>query len=108
MEDTVMQLTTYDRWLLGKLLVDLDQSVDKLDRAVFDAAYGSIQLGAGLDAQRDRAMSEEFQPPVKTQRNRVLEQRNCVARILGFPEHRAHDFAPRGYVVESGEFLRPA
>ena len=100
------QIADRDRWLLGKLLAQFDKLVDSLDRAVFDAAYNSADH-RGLDHQRDRALSDSFQHPSKTERNNVLEQRNCLARILRFPERCAHDFGPRGYIVEQGEFLRP-
>ena len=100
-------LNLRDQFILGKLLVELDHQVDSLDRAVFEAAYDPL-VHKDLDAQRERAMSSEFQCAQKTYRDRQLEYRNCIARVLGFPEHLAHDFAPRGYIVESGEFLRLA
>lgn len=103
---SMVHVTDRDRWLLGRLLVDLDQSLNGLDVAVFEAVYDPA-THRGLDSQRDLAMSDSFQPAVKKQRDRALEYRNSIARMLGFPERRAtHDFAPRGYIVEPGEFLR--
>ena len=100
-----MQMATCDQWLLGKLLVELDHQVDALDRAVFEAAHDP-RVSRDLNAQRERAMSSEFQCHSKKQRDKQLEYRNCIARILDFPEHRAHDFTPRGYTVEANDFLR--
>lgn len=94
-----------DRRILGTLLVDLDKMINVLDRAVFEAAYFP---GVGnLDAQRDHAMSTAFQPEVKQRRDSTLEQRNVLARTLGFGGRGVHDWSSRDYVQHTDGTLVP-
>lgn len=88
---------------LCRALLRFDESIDLLDRAVFEAAHYS---GVGnLDAQRDRATSNDFQPPVKRQRDEVMGMRNTLAQMLGFAARLAHSFAPRDYEATSTGYL---
>ncbi len=88
---------------LCKLLFQFDQTISTLDTAVFEAAYHDGLEGA--DAQRDRAMREDFQPSIKGQRDAVMGMRNTVAQILGFSQRRAHDLSPRDYNATSTGYL---
>ncbi len=87
---------------LCRILLQFDESINVLDTAVFEAACHSDE---SLDAQRDRAMSESFQPPVKSQRDEVMVWRNRTARMLGFCERRPNDFTPRDYDASPTGYL---
>ncbi len=93
--------------VLGTLLVEFDQEIDRLDRAVFEAAHGLTGGGSGMDVQRDRAMSPDFQPAVKTERDRKMLQRNALAGLLGFQCRGQHDLSPRDYLVQKDGTLEP-
>src|SRR3989344_4700383 len=80
---------------LHKVLLQFDEAINVLDTAVFEAAhYDGI---GSLDAQRDRAMSANFQLPIKSKRDAVMEIRNSFAQMLGFRAREAHDTTPRDY-----------
>lgn len=97
-------MTDHERKTMGEILCDLDLEIDGLDRRVFDAAH---IVGHNLDRQRDRAMSPDFQPPIKQQRDRKMNQRNVVARLLGFGPRQPHDLSERDYVVQPDGALVP-
>lgn len=95
----------HERRLLGEILVDFDGLINKLDRAVFETAH---YLGVGnLEAQRQHAMDTSFRPPVRIERDRKMEQRNLIAKLLGFGPRQPHDLSPRDYVVAVNGLLVP-
>ncbi|MBI3255899.1 MAG: hypothetical protein HYZ63_02915 [Candidatus Andersenbacteria bacterium] len=98
-------MTDYERKLLGEVLVSFDELVNGLDRAVFETAYHS---GVGnLEAQKAHAVDPAFQPPIKTERDRKMEQRNLIAKLLGFAVRQPHDLSPRDYVPAQDGLLVP-
>lgn len=88
----------------GALLVAFDSLIDLLDKKVFEAAYIA---GFDLKQQGERALSVEFQVPIKTERDVVLWQRDALAKLLGFSKRTPHDLAPRDYVVAECGTLVP-
>lgn len=99
-------MTNEDRKLFGLILLDFDQEIDGLDLEVFKAAYNH-PARHDLDSQRDCAMNAEFQPWIKVMRDRKMEMRNVMARLLGFQSRKPHDLSPRDYIVVDG-LLVPA
>lgn len=99
-------MTVQDCMVLGTILVDFDKVIDDLDRSVFETAYGLPGSGS-LDGQRDCAMSPDFQPPIKIQRDQKMIQRNAVAALLGLQLRKPHDFSARDYVVQKDGTLEP-
>lgn len=97
-------MSDYDRRILGSILVDFDQTINDLDRMVFEEAHC---LGDNLDTQREHAMSSEFQSSTKCQRDQKMEQRNLIARLLGFQPRTPHDMSPRDYVVRADGLPMP-
>lgn len=82
--------------LYGKILVDFDRLIDRLDTAVFEAAYIP---DLDWDQQHEHALDPAFMHPLKKERAPVLELRNRLAVTLGFSERKPHDLSPRDYVV---------
>lgn len=98
-------MTDHERRLLGEVLVYFDELINGLDLAVFEAAHF---YGIGnLDNQLRRAMDPAFRAPVKAERDRKMEQRNFIAKLLGFGPRHPHDMSPRDYVVAQNGLLVP-
>lgn len=94
-----------ERKALGGILVFLDETINTLDRLVFEAAY--YKSVGDLDAQLRAAQDPGFYPPIKQERDSRMHQRNVLARILGFCSRRAHDLSPRDYIVIHDGWLVP-
>lgn len=75
-------MTEHERKLLGEVLVYFDEVVNGLDRAVFEAAYH--QGVEDLEDQRRHAVDPAFQSLIKVERDRKMEHRNLIAKLLGF------------------------
>ncbi|MEX1997468.1 MAG: hypothetical protein WEA04_02200 [Candidatus Andersenbacteria bacterium] len=98
-------MTDHDRKLLGEVLIYFDEIVNGLDHAVFEAAYHR-DVG-DLEDQRRYAVDPVFQAPVKVERDGKMEQRNLIAKLLGFAPRQPHDLSPRDYVVAQDGLLVP-
>lgn len=81
----------------------LDILINRLDREVFDAVF--LESDWDLDRQRVRAMSPDFQPPIKTYRDDMMAKRNSLAHMLGMNERLPHDLSPRDYQRREVEWM---